>query len=119
VRVRQAFEAGARGYIFKDAQGMDLVSEIRRVVSGEESLVSQTFQPQRRRGGAASALTTREIEVLRLIARGRSNKEIADDLGLSINTVSAHRSNMMRTLGIHKAAELVTYAITNGLIDPI
>jgi DNA-binding NarL/FixJ family response regulator len=119
VRVRQALEAGARGYIFKDAQGMDLVTEIRRVLDDEAPMVMPTFQPGGRRGRTSSLLTAREIEVLRLIARGKSNREIADDLGLSVNTVSAHRSNMMRTLGIHKAAELVAYAIANGLIDPI
>jgi DNA-binding NarL/FixJ family response regulator len=119
VRVRQALEAGARGYIFKNAQGMDLISEIQRVVKDEGPVIAPTYHAPNPRGRAASALTAREIEVLRLIARGRSNKEIADDLGLSINTVSAHRSNMMRTLGIHKAAELVTYAIANGLIDPM
>jgi DNA-binding NarL/FixJ family response regulator len=119
VRVRQAIEAGARGYIFKNAQGMDLISEIQRVVNDDKPVVAPIYEAPNPRGRAASALTAREIEVLRLIARGRSNKEIADDLGLSVNTVSAHRSNMMRTLGIHKAAELVTYAIANGLIDPM
>jgi DNA-binding NarL/FixJ family response regulator len=98
---------------------MDLVTEIRRVLDDEGPVVIPTFQPGGRCGRTSSLLTAREIEVLRLIARGKSNREIGDDLGLSVNTVSAHRSNMMRTLGIHKAAELVAYAIANGLIDPI
>jgi len=90
-----------------------------RVVDSVRSLGEQTAFIGNALISTVDAVRRYPGEVLRLIARGRSNKEIADDLGLSINTVSAHRSNMMRTLGIHKAAELVTYAITNGLIDPI
>jgi len=60
-------------------------------------------------------LTTRELEVLQLIVHGKSNREIAALLGLSANTVSVHRANLMQTLGIHNTAELVVYAIRNGL----
>jgi DNA-binding NarL/FixJ family response regulator len=63
------------------------------------------------------SLTAREIGILRMVARGESNKEIAEHLNLSVHTVTAHRSNMMRTLGMHKTAELVTYAVANGLVD--
>jgi two-component system, NarL family, response regulator NreC len=117
VRVRQAFEAGARGYIFKSAKDMDLISEIRRVAAGEPAAQSPSFRPPERKGRRENPLTTREIEILGLVAGGKSNKEIADHLHLSIHTVTAHRSNMMRTLGMHKTAELVTYAVANGLID--
>ena len=64
---------------------------------------------------AAPALTPRELEVLQLIVHGKSNKEIAAVLGLSVNTVAVHRANLMQTLGIHNTAELVVYAIRNGL----
>jgi DNA-binding NarL/FixJ family response regulator len=69
------------------------------------------------KGETTSALTNRELEVLRLICEGKSNKEIASDLSLSANTVSVHRANIMDALGIHKTAELVVYAIRNGLVS--
>jgi DNA-binding NarL/FixJ family response regulator len=62
-------------------------------------------------------LTTRELEILQLIAEGKSNKEIAAHLVLSVNTVGVHRSNIMQELGVHKTAELVTYAIRNRLVN--
>ena len=117
VRVRQAMEAGARGYVFKSAQDMDLISEIRRVVSGSPAPQLSAFQSDTPLGKREIPLTAREIEILRMVAQGQSNKEIADQLNLSVHTVTAHRSNMMRTLGMHKTAELVTYAVANGLID--
>ena len=69
------------------------------------------------KGERASALTPRELEILQLIVDGKSNKEIADNLGLSANTVAVHRANIMDALGIHKTAELVVYAIRNGLVN--
>ena len=65
-----------------------------------------------------SQLSAREIQVLRLIALGRSNKEIAELLGVSANTVAVHRTNLMATLGVHKAAELVLIAVKKGLVNP-
>jgi DNA-binding NarL/FixJ family response regulator len=67
------------------------------------------------KGEEAPALTAREMEVLQLIVHGKSNKEIAVVLGVSANTVAVHRANLMQTLGIHNTAELVVYAIRNGL----
>ena len=69
------------------------------------------------KGERASGLTNREVEILRLIVGGKSNKEIAVDLGLSVNTVAVHRANIMESLGIHNTAELVVYAIKNGLVN--
>ena len=69
------------------------------------------------RGERNAGLTARELEILQLIVNGKSNKEIADDLKLSVNTVAVHRANIMETLGIHKTAELVVYAIRNGLVN--
>ncbi|HKB97828.1 MAG TPA: response regulator transcription factor [Terriglobales bacterium] len=115
--VRQALEAGARGYVLKNAVDLELGAAIRRVVKGETVLDSQLKRPAPLKGKRHSALTPRELEVLQMIVDGKSNKEIASALDLSANTVAVHRANMMDTLGIHKAAELVVYAIRNGLVD--
>jgi DNA-binding NarL/FixJ family response regulator len=69
------------------------------------------------KGEKNSGLTDRELEILKLIVDGKSNKEIASELSLSVNTVAVHRSNIMEALGIHKTAELVVYAIKNGLVN--
>ncbi len=115
--VRQALEAGARGYVLKNAVDLELGAAIRRVANGESVLDSQLKRPAPLRGKRHAALTPRELEVLQMIVDGKSNKEIASALDLSANTVAVHRANMMETLGIHKAAELVVYAIRNGLVD--
>ncbi len=115
--VRQALDAGARGYILKSAMDMELVSAIRRAVAGEIVLDPQISPTYSLRGERTSALTPRELEVLRWIVAGKSNKEIATLLELSANTVAVHRANIMDTLGIHKTAELVVYAIRNGLVN--
>jgi DNA-binding NarL/FixJ family response regulator len=114
--VRQALEAGARGYILKNAMELDLASAIKRVAEGQLVLDSQLAKPQELKGERDTGLTSRELEVLRHIVAGKSNKEIAAELGLSANTVAVHRANIMDTLGIHKTAELVVYAIRNGLV---
>jgi DNA-binding NarL/FixJ family response regulator len=115
--VRQALDAGARGYILKNAVDLELGAAIRRVVNGETVLDSQLKRPATLRGKRNAGLTPRELEVLQMIVDGKSNKEIATVLDLSANTVAVHRANMMDTLGLHKAAELVVYAIRNGLVD--
>jgi DNA-binding NarL/FixJ family response regulator len=115
--VRQALEAGARGYVLKNAVDLELGAAIRRVANGEAVLDSQLKRPAPLKGKRHAALTPRELEVLQMIVDGKSNKEIASALDLSANTVAVHRANMMDTLGIHKAAELVVYAIRNGLVD--
>jgi DNA-binding NarL/FixJ family response regulator len=115
--VRQALESGARGYVLKNAVDLELGAAIRRVAKGETVLDSQLKRPAPLKGKRHAALTPRELEVLQMIVDGKSNKEIASALDLSANTVAVHRANMMDTLGIHKAAELVVYAIRNGLVD--
>jgi DNA-binding NarL/FixJ family response regulator len=114
--VRQALEAGARGYILKNALELDLVSAVKRVAQGHLVLDPQLAKPSALKGERDSGLTARELEILRHIVAGKSNKEIAAELGLSANTVGVHRANIMDTLGIHKTAELVVYAIRNGLV---
>jgi DNA-binding NarL/FixJ family response regulator len=115
--VRQALGAGARGYILKNAVDLELGAAIRRVVAGETVLDSQLERPAALKGERNAALTRRELEILQMIVDGKSNKEIASVLDLSANTVSVHRANIMDALGIHKTAELVVYAIRNGLVN--
>ena len=115
--VRQSLEAGARGYILKNASDLDLAAAIRRVLDGNVELDPQVKRVESLKGERTAGLTTRELEVLQLIAMGKSNKEIASDLDLSVNTVAVHRANIMNALGLHKTAELVVYAIRNGLVN--
>ena len=115
--VRQALDAGARGYILKNAVDLDLANAIKRVAKGEKVLDAQLSRPVALKGEREGGLTPRELDVLQRIVAGKSNKEIAAELNLSVNTVSVHRANIMDTLGIHKTAELVVYAIRNGLVS--
>lgn len=115
--VRQALDAGARGYVLKNAMDLELGSAIRRIVNGETVLDGQLAKEQSLKGERSAGLTPREVEILKLICDGKSNKEIAAQLDLSANTVAVHRANIMDALGIHKTAELVVYAIRNGLVN--
>jgi DNA-binding NarL/FixJ family response regulator len=115
--VRQALDAGARGYVLKNAVDLELGAAIRRVVAGETVLDSQLTRPAALKGDRDEHLTPRELEILQMIVEGKSNKEIAAVLDLSANTVAVHRANIMDALGIHKTAELVVYAIRNGLVN--
>jgi DNA-binding NarL/FixJ family response regulator len=115
--VRQAVEAGAKGYVLKNALDLELGTAIRKVAAGETVFDPKVEQKTALRGERSSALTQRELEVLQMIVDGKSNKEIATALDLSANTVAVHRANIMNTLGIHKTAELVVYAIRAGLVN--
>ena len=115
--VQQALAAGARGYILKSAMDLDLAAAVRKAAAGEKVLDPQLARPSSLRGERNSGLTQRELQILQLIVNGKSNKEIADQLELSVNTVAVHRANIMDALGIHKTAELVVYAIRNGLVN--
>ena len=120
-------KAGAAGYILKKAAGTELVSAIRAVHSGESFLhpavakaVVDRYLSERAGEGPESSyeqLTDREKEVLKLLAEGRSNREIAELLTLSAKTVMAHRANIMEKLDIHNRTELVKFAIRVGLVD--
>jgi DNA-binding NarL/FixJ family response regulator len=115
--VRQAMAAGARGYILKEALDLDLAGAVRRVARGETVMDPTLERPSSRKGDANHGLTARELEVLQLICDGLTNRAIAERLDLSVNTVAVHRANIMNTLGIHKTAELVSYALRHGLVN--
>jgi DNA-binding NarL/FixJ family response regulator len=95
---------------------LDLISAVKGVAAGKTVLDPQLVKPDALKGERDSGLTVRELEILQHIVAGQSNKEIASELKLSANTVAVHRANIMDALGIHKTAELVVYAIRNGLV---
>ena len=123
--VLQALRAGAVGYLLKDAATGELELALRSVMRGE-SWFSPAVSRQvvegyvQRVGGEAAAevLTARQREVLRLVAGGKSTKEIAYDLTLSVKTVETHRAQIMERLGIRDVAGLVRYALRTGLVPP-
>ncbi|UGQ47816.1 response regulator [Massilia endophytica] len=112
--VSQAIQAGARGYVLKDAPGKDIVVAIETVMSGgiyySAALARQLAKPQNQ----DNQLTLREQEVLRHIANGESNKVIARALDLSVRTVETHRLNIKRKLGIEGQAELIKFAVQHA-----
>src|SRR5580704_8191545 len=119
--VRTCLDAGARGYLLKNAMDLELVDAVRRIAAGEQVLDPRLGLLGGGFLGKLSdpppSLSTRELEVLQLIVHGKSNKEIAVVLGLSANTISVHRANIMQTLQIHNTAALVVYAIRTGLVS--
>jgi len=122
--VRAALAAGARGYLSLEAAADgDLIQAVRSVATGElylspELAASHAAAPvvPARPDPPAARLTERERQVLTLVARGRSNREIAGMLGLSANTIAVHRANLMKTLAVRKTAALVLYAVRHGLV---
>ena len=122
VYVREILRAGARGYLLKDSADADLLAAVRAVAKGEGYLspaVSDAVLSDYRRHvtDPLDLLTTREREVLQLIAEGKTNKEIATSLNLSVYTVEAHRGRLMEKLNLHSTGELVRFAVRSGLID--
>jgi DNA-binding NarL/FixJ family response regulator len=117
--VSQAIQAGARGYVLKDSPGKDIVVAIETVISGgiyySAALARQLAKPQNQ----DNQLTLREQEVLRHIANGESNKQIARQLDLSVRTVETHRLNIKRKLGIEGQAELIKFAVQHAPIGNI
>jgi DNA-binding NarL/FixJ family response regulator len=114
--VRTCMEAGARGYLLKNAMDLELVQAVKQVAAGARVLDPRLGALSEAESEAPN-LTTRELEVLQLIVHGKSNKEVATVLGVSVNTVAVHRANIMQALGIHNTAELVVYAIRKGLVS--
>ncbi len=122
VYVREILRAGAHGYLLKDASDQDLVDAVRAISNGQGYLspaVSDAVLSDYRKHvtDPIDLLTSREREVLQLIAEGKTNKEIAQDLNLSVYTVDSHRSRIMEKLNLHSAGELIRFAIRNGLIQ--
>jgi len=122
VYVREILRAGARGYLLKDSGEADFIAAVRAVARGEGFLspsVSDAVLSDYRKHvtNPIDLLTSREREVLQLVAEGKSNKEIATALQLSVYTVEAHRGKIMEKLNLHSASELVRFAIRNGIID--
>jgi DNA-binding NarL/FixJ family response regulator len=115
--VVQALEAGARGYLLKGTDNLDLVSAIKRVAAGDLVLDPKVSTPSaQKEDSVRQLLTDRQLEVLQLIVEGKATKEIASQLGVSVNTVSTHRTNLMNILRLHNTAELVVYAVRHGLV---
>lgn len=122
VYVREILRAGARGYLLKDSPAPELVAAVRAVASGEGYLspaVSNAVLDDYRRHvtNPIDLLTSREREVLQMLAEGKTNKEIAVVLNLSVYTVDAHRGRIMEKLNLHSINELVRFAVRNGLVD--
>jgi DNA-binding NarL/FixJ family response regulator len=116
--VRNALDAGAKGYLLKNAIDVDLVGAVKAVAEGRRYIGSGLKYLQSEQDDELDRLTAREKQVLQLIAQGKSNKEIAALLELSVNTVSVHRANLMEKMNIHRTAELVLFAIRKGLVAP-
>jgi DNA-binding NarL/FixJ family response regulator len=120
--ILSAFEAGARGFVLKSEDELKLVEAIRVIsrhktfftTAASEALLDNLLRPSLR----DSVLTDREREVVQMLAEGKSNKEVAAALDISVKTVETHRAAIMRKLELDSIADLVRYAIRNGLIDP-
>jgi two-component system response regulator NreC len=122
--LHEALRAGAAGYVIKRAEGAEILQAIRAVCHGDlyvhpamtRALLQQPVTTEHRRGSAIEPLTPRELEVLRLLARGNTNRQIASLLGLSMRTVENHRANLMGKLGLTSRVELVNYAEEHDLL---
>jgi two-component system, NarL family, response regulator NreC len=126
--VRKAFEIGAKGYMLKDAIELDLTRAVISLAEGKaymspgisdlviEGLKSGSLQDSSQ--DPYERLSLREKEVLQLIAQGKSNKEVASLLNISVNTVAVHRAHVMEALGLHRTAELVLFAVKKGIVHP-
>ena len=121
VLIRQAFDRGARGYVLKKSIGMELVTAIRTVCRGvtfhSQAIEQSEYAVEQQPRSTTLQLTVREREVLRLIAAGNTNQQIADTLRISIKTVEIHRSNLMAKLSTHSLPDLIRTAIRMGLVE--
>ena len=121
--VREAFAQGANGYVLKEAADAEVVGAVREIAAGGEYVHPAlgarmvAAEAQARAAAAADPLSEREREVLRLLALGHTNQEIAKKLYISVRTAETHRAHIMQKLGLATRAELVRYALVNGLLD--
>jgi DNA-binding NarL/FixJ family response regulator len=125
--VREVLEAGARGYVLKSDAGRDLVAAVESLLEHKPFFTSHVSEmvlegylkgrvTQEELGTSGWALTAREREIVQLLAEGKSNKEVAAALSISVKTVETHRTNIMRKLNLHSLSDLVRYAIRNAII---
>jgi two-component system response regulator NreC len=116
---RRALEAGAKGYLFKDSAHLELIEAVRAAAVGEQHLAPAVAAGLDGSTGAEERplLSPREIDVLRLMALGHTNREIGEQLDLSVRTVETHRAHVQQKLGLSSRPELTRYALANGLID--
>jgi two-component system, NarL family, response regulator NreC len=121
--VMQCMEAGASGYLLKDAPSQQLIAAVRDVHRGGKYVSApllgkmvDIYQSQRPDASRATRLTPRERQILKLLAEGKSAKEVASLLDLSVRTVESHRFNLMRKIGVHNKVELLTYALREKII---
>lgn len=121
VLIRRAFDKGARGYVLKKSMGVELIKAIRTVCKGvtyhSRSIERSEYPVEQQPRSTTPQLTVREREVLRLIAAGNTNQQIAETLRISIKTVEIHRSNLMAKLGTHSLPDLIRTAIRLGLVE--
>lgn len=127
--IQRATESGAAGFLLKQASAHELCHAIREVHAGKtffSSVVSRRLDRLKHsavrtgwRGKPAAQLTSRETEVLQMIAEGRGNKETAGELGISVKTIEKHRANLMSKLDIHDTAGLTRYAIGAGIVETL
>jgi len=121
--VREAFAAGASGYVLKEAADNEVVHAVREVAAGGRYLHPElgarllAAESEERKRAADDPLSERESEVLRLLALGHTNQEIAKQLFISVRTAETHRAHIMQKLGLSSRAELVRYALERGLLD--
>lgn len=123
--VVQAVQAGASGYLVKDTAGTELLAAVRALHAGQghfgpgpaKALAERYRHPERTPEDPYGSLTPREREVFHLVVEGRTTKEVARELGISVKTAENHRARMMDKLAVHNAAELVLYATRKGLVS--
>jgi len=122
--LHEALRTGAAGYVIKRAEESEILQAIHAASHGDiyvhpamtRALLHQPITTEHRRGGSVTALTRRELDVLRLLAKGNTNRQMADLLGLSVRTVESHRANLMGKLGLVSRVELVNYAEEHNLL---
>jgi two-component system, NarL family, response regulator NreC len=121
--IREALEAGVKGYVLKNQVASDLLLAIRQVSRGQvylspgvSSAVLEAYQSKSEK--SKNPLTLRERQVLQLIAEGKSTKDVASLLGISVKTAESHRTRLMQKLDIHETASLVLYAVRHGIVQP-
>jgi two-component system, NarL family, response regulator NreC len=115
---RRALDAGAKGYLFKDSAHLELIEAVRAAAAGEQHLAPAVAAGLKDEGEKERpVLSPRETDVLRLMALGHTNREIGEQLSLSVRTVETHRAHIQQKLGLSSRPELTRYALANGLIE--